>query len=53
MWFLTVVGRAIHQAQTELDAVLLKTRFRQRRAGVGLNARQVKLINKVLDGFEG
>jgi Fic family protein len=53
MWFLTAIARAIHQAQRELDAVLLKTRFWQRWAGAVLNARQVKLLNKLLDGFEG
>jgi len=55
-WFLTTLHRAVDQAQLTLDAVLVKTRFWQRWAAPGtapLNERQVKLINKLLDGFEG
>lgn len=52
-WFLTTLGQAIAQAQYTLDAVLLKARFWQRFAGTPLNERQVKLINRLLDGFEG
>ena len=40
-------------AQTTLDAVLVKARFWQRWAGTPLNERQVKLLNRLLDGFEG
>lgn len=36
-----------------LDAVLVKTRFWQRWATTPLNERQVKLLNRLLDGFEG
>jgi Fic family protein len=36
-----------------LDAVLVKKRFWQRWAGTSLNERQVKLLNRLLDGFEG
>ena len=55
-WFLATLNRAIDQAQQSLDAVLVKTRFWQRCAAsdsAQLNARQVKLINRLLDGFEG
>jgi Fic family protein len=55
-WFLATLNRAIDQAQQTLDAVLVKTRFWQRCAvadAPALNARQVKLINRLLDGFEG
>ncbi|WCE92722.1 Fic family protein [Acidithiobacillus ferriphilus] len=42
-----------HRPHT-LDAVLLKARFWQRWAGMPLNERQVKLLNRrLLDGFEG
>lgn len=33
--------------------MLAKTRFRQRWATTPLNERQVKLVNGLLDGFEG
>ncbi len=55
-WFLATLHRAVDQAQHTLDAVLLKTRFWQRVAASGanpLNERQVKMVNRLLDGFEG
>lgn len=55
-WFLATLHRAVDQAQHTLDAVLVKTRYWQRWAAPGsapLNERQVKLINRLLDGFEG
>ncbi len=53
VWFLDTLHLAVNQAQHKLDAVLTKTRFWQRWATMPLNERQVKLINKLLDGFEG
>lgn len=52
-WFLDTLHRAVQQAQTPLDAVLSKARFWQRWAGVPMNERQIKLLNRLLDGFEG
>jgi len=52
-WFLEVLHRALDQAQHKLDAVLAKARFWQRFAGTPMNERQVKLLNRLLDGFEG
>lgn len=52
-WFLETLGRAIDHAHTTLDAVLVKARFWQRRAGFAMNARQVRVMNRLLDGFEG
>ncbi len=52
-WFLETLYRAIDEAQHSLDAVLAKTRFWQRWAATPLNVRQVKLVNRLLDGFEG
>ncbi|WP_373506426.1 Fic family protein [Thiocapsa sp.] len=52
-WFLDTLHRAVDQAQDTLDAVLVKTRFWQRWATTPLNERQVKLLNRLLDGFEG
>lgn len=53
LWFLGTLGRAVSSAQTTLDAVLIKARFWQRWAGTSLNERQLKLLNRLLDGFEG
>ena len=52
-WFLETLHRAVDQAQHTLDAVLIKARFWQRWAAMPLNARQVKLLNVLLDGFDG
>ncbi len=52
-WFLDTLHRAVDQAQHTLDTVLTKTRFWRRWATMALNERQVKLLDKLLDGFEG
>ncbi len=52
-WFLAALHRAVDQAQHTLDAVLAKARFWQRFAGTPMNERQLKLLNRLLDGFEG
>ncbi len=52
-WFLGCLGRAIHEAWTTLDAIVYKTRFWDAFAGVPLNERQIKIINLLLDGFQG
>ena len=52
-WFLATLHRAFDQAQHTLDAVLTKARFWQRFAGTPMNERQVKLLNRLLDGFDG
>ena len=52
-WFLDALHRAISAAEFTLDRVLLKARCWQRWATMPLNARQVKMLNKLLDGFAG
>ncbi|MDP2809204.1 MAG: Fic family protein [Rhodocyclaceae bacterium] len=52
-WFLDALQRAVDNARHTLDAVLVKTRFWQRWATTPLNERQVKLLNRLLDGFDG
>ena len=52
-WFLENLATAVNAAQHTLDAVLVKTRFWQRWATAPLNERQVKLLNRLLDGFDG
>ncbi len=53
MWFLGCLLRAIQGAHETLAQPLAKARFWQRWAGVPLNDRQIKLINRLLDGFDG
>ncbi|VVE46505.1 cell filamentation protein Fic [Pandoraea cepalis] len=52
-WFFETLHRAVDQAQHTLDAVLSRTRFWQRWAATPMNERQVKVVNRLLDGFEG
>lgn len=52
-WFLGTLNRAVESAHSTLEKVLVKALFWQRLAGVALNERQVKLLNRMLDGFEG
>lgn len=52
-WFLGALYRAVQNAQQTVDAVLLKSRFWQRWTGTAMNERQLKLLNRLLDGFDG
>jgi Fic family protein len=52
-WFLNCLDRAIKGTQGTLGAVLNKAQFWDRFAKEPLNERQVKILNKLLDGFEG
>ncbi|MCL2657193.1 MAG: Fic family protein [Betaproteobacteria bacterium] len=53
LWFLQMLDEAVRHADRTLDAVLSKARFWQRVQGAALNERQVKVLNRLLDGFEG
>lgn len=52
-WFLNCLQRAIEGAQGTLGSVLEKARFWERFAREPLNERQIKVLNRLLDGFEG
>ena len=52
-WFLSCLHRAIDSAQEVVAAVSSKARFWERAAEMPLNERQIKLLNRMLDGFEG
>ena len=53
LWFLDCLHRAIDGAQDTLGAVLNKAQFWERFAKEPLNERQIKVLNRLLDGFEG
>jgi Fic family protein len=52
-WFLRCLQRAIAGSQETLSAVLEKAHFWERYAQESLNERQIKVLNRLLDGFEG
>lgn len=52
-WYLNCLKRAIGASEKILEAVLVKDHFWKRHAGESLNERQRKVINRLLDGFEG
>lgn len=53
IWFLGTLHRAVDSAGDLLGGVLMKARFWQRWAATPLNARQAKVLNRMLEGFEG
>jgi Fic family protein len=52
-WYLNCLRHAITSSEELLDAVLVKARFWKTHAGESFNERQRKVINRLLDGFEG
>lgn len=52
-WFLGCLKRAVEQALATLEGVLNKARAWEVLGKVHLNERQRKMINRLLDGFEG
>ena len=52
-WFLNCLGRAIERSRETLGAVLDQARFWERFAAEALNERQIKVLNRLFDGFEG
>jgi Fic family protein len=53
LWFLACLQHAIAQADQTLSAVLAKAKFWERFASAPMNGRQIKVLNRLLDGFEG
>ena len=52
-WYLGCLKRSINASEELLETVLVKDRFWKTHAGQSLNDRQRKVINRLLDGFEG
>lgn len=52
-WFLNCLHRAIAGAHDTLSAVLGKARFWERFAKEPLNKRQIRVLNRLLDDFDG
>ena len=52
-WFLGTLYRAISVAEHNLETIHYKSRFWQHWASHALNDRQLKLLHRLLDGFDG
>ena len=52
-WFLGCLDRAFGGAEATLAGVLRKARFWESQSGESFNERQQKIVNRLLDGFEG
>jgi Fic family protein len=52
-WFLSCLLRAMEGTQDTLGVVLNKAKFWERYAKEPLNERQIKVLNRLLDGFDG
>lgn len=52
-WFLGCLLRSIQGAGEQTKEVMLKATFWSQWSGASMNERQVKMLNKLLDGFEG
>lgn len=52
-WFLSCLLRALQEADQVLTSVLVKANFWRQWAGTPLNERQIKVLNRMLDGFDG
>lgn len=53
VWFLSCLCRALEDADQKLSRVLAKANFWRRWVGTPFNERQIKILNRLLDGFEG
>lgn len=53
IWYLNCLMSAIKETDTILNHVLFKDDFWNRHAKTVMNARQKKMLNKILEGFEG
>ncbi|TAE82178.1 MAG: Fic family protein [Bacteroidetes bacterium] len=53
LWFLSCFNKAITEADVYLNQVMFKAKFWRHFAETSFNSRQVKMLNKLLDGFDG
>jgi Fic family protein len=53
LWFLGCLDRAFAGAEGIVGNVMHKARFWERLSGEQLNERQMKVLNRLLDGFDG
>ena len=52
-WFLQTLRSAILQSESTIQRVVKKSLFWQEHQNISLNERQIKVVNKLWDGFKG
>lgn len=52
-WFVECFRRSVNNARLTLEGTLRKARFWEKHAAQPINQRQRKMLNRLLDGFEG
>ncbi|WP_410875069.1 Fic family protein [Nocardia sp. A7] len=53
LWFLDALHQSIDNADNTIDAALAKSRFWRTWHGTPMNPRQIDMLNRILDGFNG
>jgi len=53
VWFLEHIKKALEASEQRLSTVMEKAAFWDRQKDVAINERQRRMLNKILDGFEG
>ncbi len=53
VWFLNCLINALKSTDLVLKRVLFKADFWKKNMGIEMNNRQIKLLNKLIDGFDG
>ncbi|NOU60430.1 Fic family protein [Marinifilum caeruleilacunae] len=53
VWFLTCLSNALKSTETVLERVLFKAEFWRKHSETTMNERQKKILNMLLDGFDG
>ena len=53
VWFIETLSRALNTALEKTEHIIRKVRFWDKHKGLQLNDRQRKVLNMLLDGFEG
>ena len=53
LWFIECLDRSISLSEENLSGLTQKAKFWESHQGVTLNERQRKMLNKLMDGFEG
>ena len=53
VWFLNCLINALKSTDLVLQRVLFKADFWKKNMGIEMNSRQIKLLNKLFDGFDG
>lgn len=53
VWFLNTMNSSIENSEILIQDIIKKTEFWQKHKGVSMNERQIKILNMLLDDFEG